>query len=62
MYESPYQKEETEDLIKQINGAECVIERLRTIIADIKAWDVNQYMTLPHDLRARMQKEIGDGK
>ena len=34
------------------------IERLRILIADLKAWDVNQYMNIPHDLRARMQAEL----
>ena len=31
------------------------IEKLRTLIADLKEWDVEQYMTIPHHLRARMQ-------
>lgn len=50
------------DKLKRAHSDEAEIERLRTLLADIKAWDVAQYMTIPHDLRARMQKEIGDGK
>lgn len=41
------------------------LERLRVLISDIKAWDVDQYMTIPHQLRTRMQAEVlrqdGDG-
>lgn len=33
-------------------------ERLRTLISDLKAWDVEQYINIPHDLRARMQAEL----
>ena len=36
------------------------MERLRTLIADIKAWDVEHYMTIPHGLRARIQAELTD--
>jgi hypothetical protein len=34
------------------------IERMRALIADIKAWDVAQYITMPHELRARIQAEL----
>ena len=32
--------------------------KLRALIADIKAWDVAQYMTLPIDLRERIQAVV----
>ena len=38
--------------------AAAEIERLRTLISDLKAWDVEQYINIPHDLRARMQSEL----
>ena len=41
------------DHISEITSA-----RLRALIEDIKAWDVDQYMTIPHELRARMQAEL----
>lgn len=31
---------------------------LKALIADIKAWDVEQLMTIPHALRVRMQAVI----
>jgi hypothetical protein len=43
---------------EMIFEAADVIERLRTLVADLKAWDVEQYMNIPHDLRARMQEEL----
>lgn len=33
-------------------------ERLRELLADLKAWDVEQYMTIPHALRERIQREL----
>ena len=33
-------------------------EELRSLIADIKAWDVNQYMTIPHELRERIEAAL----
>lgn len=43
---------------KERNDAREELVRLRTLIADIKAWDVEQYMNIPHELRARMQAEL----
>jgi len=33
-------------------------ERLRDLLADLKAWDVEQYLTIPHELRERIQREL----
>ena len=33
-------------------------ERLRELLAALKAWDVEQYMTIPHALRVRIQREL----
>ena len=52
----------TDSLMQAEDSAAEAIRRLRTLLADIKAWDVDQYMTLPHNLRARIQQEIGDAK
>lgn len=51
-----------DSLMQAEDSAAEAIRRLRTLLADIKAWDVDQYMTLPHNLRARIQQEIGDAK
>jgi len=32
----------------------------RALLADIKAWDVSTYLTLPLELRQRIQNAIGD--
>ena len=32
------------------------VERLRELLADL--WDVEQYMTIPHALRERIQREL----
>lgn len=34
------------------------IDVLRTLIGDVKAWDVANYMTLPYDLRVRIQETL----
>ena len=52
----------TDSLMQAEDSAAEAIRRLRTLLADIKAWDVDQYMTLPHNLRARIQQEIGNEK
>ncbi|MCB0251763.1 MAG: hypothetical protein KDI07_24555 [Anaerolineae bacterium] len=52
----------TDSLMQAEDSAAEAIRRLRTLLSDIKTWDVDQYMRIPHDLRVRMQKEIGDGK
>lgn len=33
-------------------------EELRTLIADIKAWDVSQFVSIPHDLRVRIEDAL----
>ena len=33
-------------------------ERLRELLADLKAWDVEQYLAIPHALRERIQREL----
>ena len=33
-------------------------ERLRDLLADLKAWDVEQYLTIPYELRERIQREL----
>ena len=33
-------------------------ERLRELLADLKAWDVEQYLTIPYELRERIQREL----
>lgn len=33
-------------------------ERLRKLLADLKSWDVEQYLTIPHELRERIQREL----
>lgn len=38
------------------------IEALRKLIADIKAWDVDQFITLPHALRKRMQAVLDNAE
>lgn len=38
------------------------IEALRKLIADIKAWDVDQFITLPHALRERMQAVLDNAE
>jgi len=35
-------------------------DRMRVLIADIKAWDVSQYLTIPHDLRGRMSDALAE--
>lgn len=44
--------------VRAVNALCDEVERLRSLLADIKAWDVEQFMTLPHDLRARIQAEL----
>lgn len=34
------------------------IDSLHILIGDIKAWDVANYMTLPYDLRVRIQETL----
>jgi hypothetical protein len=43
--------DEVEALREQLAAAQA-------IIADIKAWDVSQFLLIPHHLRARMQAEL----
>lgn len=33
------------------------LEALRTLLHDIKAWDVSKLLQIPHELRARIQNE-----
>lgn len=43
---------------KTENEAADEIELLRNLVRDIKAWDVGQCMTIPHELRARMEAAL----
>lgn len=43
-------------LLRQAREEE--IENLRALLADIKAWDVEQYMSIPHKLRARIEAAL----
>ena len=35
-----------------------VQQRAEHLLADLKAWDVEQYLTIPHELRERIQREL----
>lgn len=36
-------------------------ERYRHLLADIKQWDISQFMSIPHLLRERMQSALAEG-
>jgi len=48
----------TKRLLKHGIEATTEIASLRTLLRDIKAWDVNQYMTIPHELRVRIEAAL----
>ena len=45
-------------LLKHGIGALDEIDNLHKLLRDIKAWDVNQYMLIPHELRARIESAL----
>lgn len=45
----------------QLAAAESRAERYRHLIADLKHWDMSQFMTIPHPLRERMQAALSEG-
>lgn len=41
-------------------GRANATKEIRKLLADIKEWDVSTYLTLPLELRQRIQNAIGD--
>lgn len=47
-----------ESLVERVEALHAENERLRVLIADIKVWDVSQYVAIPHKLRARIEAAL----
>jgi hypothetical protein len=45
----------------KLAAAESRAERYRHLLADIKQWDISQFMSIPHLLRERMQSALAEG-